>query len=1116
MHLRGKILTFFSILVMINGPASGQLSGRIHDQLKFKHITVDQNLTNNMVISICQDSYGFIWFGTSGGLNKYDGYDLANYYHINGDSTTIPGDRIEIIFCDSRMTLWIGTHYGLCYYNYDQNSFVLFKHSLCPDGLGRINDITEDENGVLWIASWNGLIMYDPVNNVLQKYVHNADDLFSLPHDNLTNIAIDGDNNPWVSTYNQGIAKFDRKSGTFMTYSNDPDDPGSISENRIESIYRDRNQNLWFGTYNKGLNLLVHGTAGFKRYYPDSAITGSGRVRAFFEDKKNRFWIGTQTGLYLFNSQLGSFTRYAFTDHPFSALSHNSIQCALVDNNEGLWLGTFNGGVSYTNLNTAGITLYEYSNLKSPYFLNDKTVYCFAENAEGNIWVGTEQGGLNYLNRQTGLFTYFVPTAGSSNSMKSANIKDIVIDSNNELWIATNQGGLSNFNPATKQFTNYLNDPENANSLPSNNIYDLYLEENGNLWICTLNGICLKTPKDKGFIRLTADRTVERADSVESFGYVEILVPDKNGLLWGAGPGIPGILQINPKDLTLTIIQKLGSLILPVFSEIYCDAYGYLWFGMEGNSIIRLNPADLSYILIGPDAGFPKINTMAILDDPEGNLWISSNDGLYCFYELTEHQDSIHYKRYSKYEGLQSRQFVLNSKMVSREGEFFFGGVNGFNSFIPSEVRENPYPPLLVFTDFRVNNRSVMVNEVVGGKRLLKKSILETREIKINHRIKLFSVGFSGLHYVAPEQNQYAYKLEGFDDWTTVNASSRFASYSNLKPGKYRFMVKASNNSGVWNEEPISLKIIVKPPFWRTIWFYLLVLVTLTTLVAYFINWREQRLRTDKLTLESKIRQGEEELTARKNEIEKHQKMLAEKEQAEFEGRWFNDGLAKFSEILSKEKSNLIKLCQDVISNLTSYVEAIQGALYIVNNNDHENIFLELAAGDIINTGNRENNAILPGEGLVGACFKSKEIMEIRDVPDNYFKISSGLGSLKPDYLLLLPIKFDTNIEGVIELASFKEIESYKIHFIEKLAEMIVPIIASFKANMLVEQMYARTREQSEELQAQEEELRQNMEEMRATQEESERVKVRLEKQIEALKQENQKLKPGISDKKKQ
>ena len=232
--------------------SEGQSAVRIHEQLRFKYITVDQGLSHNMVITICQDSYGFIWYGTSNGLNKYDGYELTNYYHRDDDSTTLPGDRVEIVYCDSRKTLWIGTLNGLSTYNYSNNSFDLFRHGSFPGGLGRINDIDEDADGILWMASWNGLIMVDPQKNTIRQYTNQIGNPSSLPHNNLTNIVIDRDNNPWVSTYNQGIARFDRKTGTFHVYRNDPDDPESISEDRIESMYTDRNGNLWFGTYNQG------------------------------------------------------------------------------------------------------------------------------------------------------------------------------------------------------------------------------------------------------------------------------------------------------------------------------------------------------------------------------------------------------------------------------------------------------------------------------------------------------------------------------------------------------------------------------------------------------------------------------------------------------------------------------------------------------------------------------------------------------------------------------------------------------------------------------------------------------------------------------------------------
>jgi hypothetical protein len=211
----------------------------------------------------------------------------------------------------------------------------------------------------------------------------------------------------------------------------------------------------------------------------------------------------------------------------------------------------------------------------------------------------------------------------------------------------------------------------------------------------------------------------------------------------------------------------------------------------------------------------------------------------------------------------------------------------------------------------------------------------------------------------------------------------------------------------------------------------------------------EKRLRNDKIILEKKLMQGEEELMARKNEIEEQQKMLAEKERSEYEIRWYNDGLAKFSEVFSNEKNDLGNLCQHFISKLIAYIEAIQGGIYTVNNDNRDDLFVELAASHSYNREKNEKKRYSPGEGLVGACFQSQEIIEIRDVPDTYLKIESGLGGQKPGYLLLLPVKNNTDVEGVIEIASFQPIEPYRIRFIEKLVEMLVPIISSIKSNSL-------------------------------------------------------------------
>jgi cell shape-determining protein MreC len=451
---------------------------------------------------------------------------------------------------------------------------------------------------------------------------------------------------------------------------------------------------------------------------------------------------------------------------------------------------------------------------------------------------------------------------------------------------------------------------------------------------------------------------------------------------------------------------------------------------------------------------------------------------------------------------LQSKQFILNSKLKSSEGELFFGGISGFNSFFPEKVVENPYPPAVIFTNLRVNNKLVKVGETLFGRKLLKESIAKTEHLVINHKIKIFTIEFAGLHYMAPEKNRYAYIMEGYDDWTYVDASRRFATYSNLPPGRYVFRVKASNNSGKWVDEPINLTIRVKPPFWRTIWFFLIVAAVLTLLIYGFIRWREQQLKQDKLILEKKIQAGQDELNRKKAEVEEQRNILEEREKSEREIRFFNQGLALFSEILSKNKENISQLSQQIITKLVEYVEANIGAIYILNDNDKDKPVLELEGAYAYSQESDAKKTLLVKEGEVGACFQTGETIIMTELPDSYVKIKSGLGEVNPRFLLLIPIKLHTEILGVIELAAFHSIEDYKINFIEKLSENIFSVLANLKANKMVKEMYQQTQMQAEELKSQEEEMRQNMEEMLATQEEATRKEQVLQEEIKKLKKE--------------
>lgn len=1094
-----RILLYFNLLVFLstsNYTASGQTDGRIHDQYRFRSLSIDQGLSHGRVISIEQDNYGIIWLGTVNGLNRYDGYELINYYTEENDPTTLPHNRIEEIFCDSRGILWIGTNGGLCTYNYGLDNFIQFEHDSLTEVIQEIHDITEDENGALWMASSTGLVYYNPETDKIRVIKNQPEDPVSLPNDDLTNVLIDSHGRIWTTMYRDGVAVIDLEVNEISVYRHNPDDSTSLNDNQIETMYMDSNGEIWLGAYDNGLNRYNENSNSFERYYPDRSVSGSGRIRAIFEDNTGGFWVGTQAGLYRFKKLEGTFFRYAFTDHPFSSLSHNSIQYALIDNQEGLWLGTFAGGVNYTNLNSSGFTLYEFSHLSNPYFINDKNVYCFAEDQNGNLWIGTEHGGLNHLTRNTGVFRYIVPNPGTENTLLSDNIKEIVVDDMYNLWIGTNRGGLTYYDIPNDKLINYTHDPDDPYSILHNDIYAICLDQSGNLWIGTREGICMKPFGEEIFIPKEIGGLEEAS---EDLGYIEKIVEDNFGGIWMGSPGISGIIYSDPMEESLSLLTTIGINTISEINDLQVDNQGFLWLALENSSIIKVLPDQKESVLYSPEDGIPSVPISSILDDNHGNIWISTNNGIYCLINLQNNPDSLSVKHYDRSYGLQSKQFILNSKMKSREGELFFGGISGFNSFLPEKVVENPYPPTVVFTNLRVNNNLVKVGEEVYGRVLLNEAISETDDIILNHKIKIFTIEFAGLHYMAPEKNQYAYIMEGYDEWTYVDASRRFATYSNLPPGKYVFRVRASNNSGKWVEEPINLAIRVKPPFWRTAWFFILVGIFITLLIIILMRFREQQLKHDKLVLESKIKEGEDELNKKKAEVEEQQKILEERDRSEKEIRFFNTGLAKFSEILSKDKENLNQLSQHIITKLVEYVDANIGGIYLLNDNDKENPMLELT-GSYAYEDIDAKKSLLTREGQVGACFHSKETILMNDLPDEYMKITSGLGEVKPSFLALIPLKLDTEILGVIELASFKVIEDYKINFIEKLSENIYAVIANIRANKVVKEMYQQTQMQAEELQSQEEEMRQNMEEMMATQEEATRKEEILQEEIKKLK----------------
>ncbi len=1072
--MRRILLGGYLIICIAVVSAHSQAQQGVQSQYKFKHITIDQGLSHNRVTSVCQDSQGFIWMSTDYGADKFDGITIVPHRHDPNDESTISSNEVNSIYLDSKNNLWFATTEGLDLYNIDQDNFSRFSHKDITWPLGNVHVMDEDKVGKLWIGASSGLYALDLNSSEIIYFSNDEDNAYDFPPGDIYGLLVDKNDNVWISVRDNGLRLYNQSDDTFKSFSNDPEDSTSISDNRIERLYEDSNGNIWAGTMDNGLNQYVPASGSFIRTIPDINNRYSTRVRAIFEDLKGNFFIGTRGGLYIRDNSTNGFTHYAYEGHNFSNLSQNSILCSFIDKAGTLWLGTYSGGVNYTDLLRKEFIHYA-AGKDDNHFLNGSNIYAITEDSNGNLWVGGDNG-LNFLDRTTYTFKYFINDPDDPNSLSYNDIKKLEWDASGNLWVGTNNGGLNYYNVETGKFKSYMNDPDDPNSLAGNQIYGLLNDIDNNLWIIT-NAVNGNSYLNIDYLPNGSDKFIHLNEGA-NYGF------DQNefGDVYIGGEN--GFWIFTRKDSLFTFYSN--DTLYGFINAIKKDSENRLWIGSI-TGLVRYDPKDESYMRFSEENGYPIGEVFGILEDEEKGLWVSTNFGLLRMSKIVEDIKNFKIRVFDSKDGLQSKQFNYNAYYKCKSGELAFGGINGFNTFFPSKIVDNPVSPDVVLTDLKIFNTSTPIGKKVEGRLILKKSISVTDDIKLGRKQNVFSIEFAALHYADPQKNTFKYKLEGFDkEWQFRKAGNNFATYSNLSAGDYTFIVTAANSDGVWNEEPIQLNIKIVPPFWKTWWFYSLVIIAIVFAVWILFKIREKQVKADKDRLEKELKQGKDEIEKQKEEILQQQVALKQKEEQAALTKWYNEGIVKFSDLLSSNQENTIKLSQAVISSLVSYVEADQGGIFLINDDklEEDGQLLELVASFAYSKEKLEKKSFLPGEGLIGACFKDCETIRIDNLPAEYSHIASGLGNASPEHLVLVPIKLGDYKIGIIELTSFQKIEDYKVELVEKVAENITSVISIVRGNEQALQAVSIANEQREELLAQEEEIRQNMEEMQATQDE--------------------------------
>lgn len=856
------------------------------DIVNSEQLSVTQGLSQSVVSCVIQDRRGFMWFGTQDGLNKYDGYDFTVYKHDPQDSVSLSNNFINTIYEDSKGILWIGTEGGgLNRFDPETERFTCYRHDPdVPNSLShdRVRVIYEDIAGVLWIGTvGGGLNKLIPVEieEALVAFVHYKHDPYnpnSLSNNRVWNILEDDNGDLWIGT-NAGLNKLNTKTGSFSHYKYNPNNPNSLSNDIVWSSYMDKGGTLWLGTYNGGLNKLVPSDTEsspptFVHYKHDPNNPNSlihNIVSAISEDRTGRLWLGTGDGLNSFVPTTETFARHKHTQDNQYSLSTNPIILSMHVSKIGvLWVGTFGGGIIKFDFNKLKFKHYMH-NPDSPNSLSHNNVFAIEEDQVGGIWIGTENG-LNQFNREIETFIRCQPNPNPPKSLSYNRVTAIHEDRQRQIWVGMAFGGLSKLvlrseligiesGRETDTFINFRYDPDNPYSLSHNNIISIYEDDESVLWIGTngrgLNKLVLNKAKgtdteSETFIRYQA--APNNPESVSN-NTVMAIYEDHTGMLWiGTRDGLN---KFNRKTQTFSDYHhdsnNPNSLSNNIIYSIYEDQSGSLWVGTAGG-LNKFDRTAQTFTHFTEKNGLPNDVIYAILADHHGKLWLSTNKGLSRFDPYTET-----FRNYDVQDGLQSNEFNLGASLRSKSGELYFGGVNGFNRFHPDSVKDNEHIPPIVITDFKLFNESVPVGS--DGQSPLQKHISAVDELKLSYRDYVFSFEFVALDYTIPGKNQYAYMLEGFDESWIYTGTRRFARYTNIEPGAYVFRVKGANNDGVWNEKGTSVRIIIQPPFWKTLWFHGFIIGSLL-LVAFGIHKYRMSVKFQKIKVieETKKRVADE------------------------------------------------------------------------------------------------------------------------------------------------------------------------------------------------------------------------------------------------------------------
>lgn len=828
-----NVIFLFSLL--------GSLSAQ---EYVFEKITTQQGLSQNDVNCVFQDHKGFLWIGTNDGLNRYDGYTFRTFRidQENKEGKGLSSNLIYKVKEDNDGRLWIATsNEGVCVFDAEKESFTQIRNtSKNPVRLAsnRIFDVECMSDSTIWVATDKGVTVISEANGYYETInlitIANA----PLVSKGCNTIAEDAQGRKWLGFY-KGLVVCEQKDGEMQT----TPIKGFENEN-IRSIL-------------PVTNGIIVGTASGLFLYQEKPlkVNQAKLTRLSYVDSKDIYidqakdlYVATQKGVMIYScdflNQRFEMKAQVRGEMALTKLNSDMVTSLCGDSSGIIWIGTIGGGLNKYNPKRKKFSHYKSTGL--PGSLSNNKITTILEDSKHNIWIGTEGGGMNYLDNSTnrnfssGFKNYLIETYQMENKFYSL-LEVEQENGSSDIWAGAGHP------LKLVRFRSDENGPHVHDQSWISEITDsaprMLRDIEGNIWLGTYGSTGLyKCELDGDSYTLTNYRAKGEKGNLSS-NIIRSLLQDKQGNIWiGTDTGL-NLLTVNEltKDIPSFKVFKnspdnenslSNDYVLPLFQS----TTGNLWVGTMGGGLNKINFdknfETFSFTSYDTSDGFPNNVIKGILEDDNGNLWISSNKGLTRFNPKT-----MNILNYDISDGLQDYEFGEMACCKLSDGMMIFGGVNGFNTFYPDQINEDKIPPKVVFTDLQVLNKSVEVGEEVNNRVLLDKVLDQSNRIELKHSENSFAIYFSAMHFSAPIKNKYKYMLEGFDqNWIVKKSNERFAKYTSLNPGKYVFKLYASNNDGVWSAEPREIEVVVIPPWWQST-----VAIVIYSLLFIALLWFFQR-----------------------------------------------------------------------------------------------------------------------------------------------------------------------------------------------------------------------------------------------------------------------------------